>query len=305
MRPTIKTVLDRYGVRKSPAQKKAFREFLISHSQTHDYEILFQKYAKNGHNLIIGDPASAQIFLTAHYDTPPDFFMPIVASVGGIVPFTISQLIPVIPLLAILAILGRLIENRLAANIVREIFLLGLLGQMMFGVANKNNANDNTSGVALLLILLEDLPKELRDKACFVFFDDEEKGLIGSAKFKWAYKMEAQKVPVINFDCIAHGKQFIFSAKKGFRTSRANQSFQEALEKTFQGKDYSFGTAWRHIYTSDQLHFKKGLGVAAAHRLPFIGPVLNRIHTRRDVMFDEENIEALKELLTAFISKLD
>jgi len=303
-RASIQTVLERYQVRKTPLQKQEFRAYLETHAKKFGYEINLQKYSKKGHNLIIGDPETAKLILTAHYDTPPNFFLPIVASVGGIIPWTLSQLVPLIPLLAILAIPRTLIRNPLAASIVSEIFLIGYLIQMLAGIANKHNANDNTSGVALLLSLLEDLPTELRETVCFVFFDDEEKGLIGASKFKRAFKEKIQNTPLINFDCVAHGKHFVFSAKKSFRESEISGMLQQSIKETLSAENYSYGSALQHIYTSDQLHFKTSVGVAAAHQLPLIGPVLNRIHTCRDTKFDENNIETLKKLMVDLIRKL-
>ena len=304
MRSSIKTVLDRYQVRKTPKQKEAFRTFLNTHAKKHEYEVSIQKYSKKGHNLIIGSPASAKLILTAHYDTPPNFFIPIVASVGGIVPWTLSQFIPLIPLLAILSIPRLLIKNPLASAIASEAFLIAYAIQIVAGIPNKHNANDNTSGVAVLLSLLEDLPHELREKICFVFFDDEEKGLIGANKFKKAYGSQVAHKPLINFDCVAHGSHFVFSAKKAFRNSQESDSLEESLAALLHHKDYSYGSALKHIYTSDQLLFKNSVGVAAAHKLPLVGPVLNRIHTRQDNKFDEGNIEVLKTLIMDFTSKL-
>ena len=48
-----------------------------------------------------------------------------------------------------------------------------LLLVMIMGPANKNNVNDNTSGVAAVLRLMESLPQEARERAAFVLFDDE------------------------------------------------------------------------------------------------------------------------------------
>lgn len=304
MRTSIKTILEHYQVRKTPKQKQAFRTYLEGHAKEHGYDVHRQKYGKHGQNLIIGDPEQAKLILTAHYDTPPNFFMPLVASVGGIIPWTISQFIPVIPILAVLAIPRIFIRNPLMSGIVSELLLIGYAIQMMAGIPNKHNANDNTSGVSLLVSLLEELPKEERDKVCFIFFDEEEKGLIGSGKFKKAYKERIKDVPLINFDCIANGKHFVFSAKKGFRQSVAHSKLQEALATLPEDRSYSYGTAWQHIYTSDQLHFKNSVGVAAAHDLPVAGPVLHRIHTGLDTKFDEGNIEELARLMVDLIGRL-
>ena len=49
------------------------------------------------------------------------------------------------------------------------------------------------------------------------------------------------------------------------------------------------------FYPSDQKHFPVGVGVAALHRRPLLGYCLGRIHTRRDTVMDERNIELLRQ----------
>ncbi|QQK07461.1 M28 family peptidase [Miniphocaeibacter halophilus] len=71
------------------------------------------------------------------------------------------------------------------AMFIPDIILIAFLIQMTYGIANKHTVNDNTSGVATLLWIMEDLPETDRDKVCF---DQEEVGLIGSDNFKKKYK---------------------------------------------------------------------------------------------------------------------
>ena len=56
------------------------------------------------------------------------------------------------------------------------------------GPANKHTANDNTSGVITLLEASLSMPDEDRKQVCFVFFDNEEKGMFGSAAFTKAHR---------------------------------------------------------------------------------------------------------------------
>ena len=63
-----------------------------------------------------------------------------------------------------------------------------VIALVMIGPANKHNANDNTSGVVTLLEIARSLPESQRGKVCFVLFDLEEAGLIGSAAYRKAHK---------------------------------------------------------------------------------------------------------------------
>ena len=170
---------------------------------------------------------------------------------------------------------------------------------MMRGFANRKNANDNTSGVAVLLSLLEDLPLDQRNKVCFVFFDDEEKGLGGSKAFKRQYRKKIGFKPLINFDCVAHGRHLMFITKKEFNESR----FSENLIEVTEGKAL-IKEAKKYIYPSDQFIFKNGVGVVALHKMPILGYYLSRLHSRFDKKFSIDNIETLNQMMIAFIEKI-
>lgn len=90
---------------------------------------------------------------------------------------------------------------------------IGLPAGYMFGLlggANKTNYNDNSSGVLSLLNIMEklkDAPQSVKDQVCFVFMDNEEKGLLGSMSFVDRYKKVLNDPKIINFDCVGRGKQ--------------------------------------------------------------------------------------------------
>ena len=69
------------------------------------------------------------------------------------------------------------------------------------------------------------------------------------------------------------------------RLERAYPSSADKQVKVVRG----FG-----FYPSDQKHFPVGVGVAAMHRKPLVGYCLGRIHTRRDTVLDEVNIDLLR-----------
>ena len=69
MRIESKTVLDRYQIRKSKAQKQAFRTYLRSVAQQQGYTTTEERGALGATNLIVGSPDTAKVVYTAHYDT--------------------------------------------------------------------------------------------------------------------------------------------------------------------------------------------------------------------------------------------
>lgn len=306
MRDSSKKLLDTYQIRKTKKQKEEFRNWLHNHLGTLGFEATNQKYSKSGTNIIVGDINKAQIILTAHYDTQPNFFIPMFMGIKW-VGLILSQLILVIPIFLIIFLIsfciGFLTGNPFIAGIVGWLVCILFLLQMTIGIANKHTANDNTSGVATLIAIAEELSDELRDKVCFVFFDQEELGLIGSASFKKKYKEVISEKTLINFDCVSDGDNILFIAKKKFRKSGYNNILNEAVYKTFNGKDKKglVGSASKYVYASDQIIFENSVGVAALKESPTFGYYLDRIHTRRDTRFDTNNIELIKDVVVKFV----
>jgi len=315
MRTSAKELLDNYQVRKSFKQKQLFIEWMSMHAGEHGYKIKEQHYKiGRGRNLIVGNPEEASIILTAHYDTPPSALFPMVTIVGNIPVYIFSQAFIYIPVItifwllltvatAILGDLGHLSEMIPFFWFEVPLLILVLLilwsFQMMRGFANRKNANDNTSGVLVLLSLLEDLQWDKRSKVCFVFFDDEEKGFGGSKVFRRYYRKTIVHKPLINFDCVAHGRYFMFITKKKFRESRYNDILADVTE----GK-VLITEAKKYVYPSDQLIFKNSVGVVALHKMPILGYYLSRLHSRLDSKFNEDNIEALNQMMRKFIEKI-
>ena len=316
MRKSVQTLLDQHQIRKTRKQKQAFVAFMKEHAKAHGYRVEEQLYKRGrGRNLIVGNLKEAQAIVTAHYDTPPNALMPIATVVGSVPIYILSQLfvfLPVIGLFWLIQYVLTWIVGDIGVwasptfffglDIPLFVFVMLILWcfQMMMGVANRKNANDNTSGVSVLLSMLEDLPTDQRQKVCFVFFDEEEKVLEGSKMFKRMYFEEIGEKPLINFDCVGHGKHLMFIAKKAFASSTLHPLLEEAVQSKAMIKP-----AKRYVYASDQLIFKNSIGVAALHKLPLVGYYLSRLHSSFDTKFSVENIETLTQIMVDFVRKLE
>ena len=191
----------------------------------------------------------------------------------------------------IFGVIGALIN--LSANVLlftSEATYIILLFILFAGPANKHTANDNTSGVTLLIDIMRDLPSEYRKDVAFIFFDLEEAGLFGSASYANAHKAAMKERLLLNFDCVSDGENMIFALKKGARP------YREAIESAFIEKDsFNVEVADKGIfYPSDQAQFPCGVGVAALRSTKNGLLYMNRIHTKNDVIYKEENIDFLK-----------
>lgn len=310
MTESIQALLASYQVRKTFSQKEAFRSWLKPILQQLGYELEEHCYSKKGRNLIVGDVSKANVILTAHYDTQPISPIPIVFGVSNLLAFILTQLIQVVmiclPVFVAAFGVGYVTKDVVLAGNVAMLVAAALFLQMMVGIANPNTANDNTSGVTVLLAIMEQLPREQREKVCFVFFDQEELGMIGSGAFKKRYKHELQGKSLINFDCISNGDYLFFIEDKPFQQrngSRLADSIKHIQPTT--AKQLLIGPAKKHIYTSDQMIFKDTVGVAAFNKSPYIGYYLHRIHSRKDTVFQWENIEVISRVMVMFIQAIE
>ena len=163
---------------------------------------------------------------------------------------------------------------------------------VFFGKANRHTANDNTSGVVTLLESALTLPPELRDKACFVFFDNEERGMLGSAALARKHKRVKVEKLVLNFDCVSDGSSIQFYPTKALKKDGAAL---DRIERAFlpqSGKTVEVVRGFG-FYPSDNASFRRAAGVCALKKGKRLGWYMDRIHTGRDTVFQEENIALL------------
>lgn len=292
-------ILERYQVRKTKAQKAAFRAFLRPQLEAAGYTVREETSRGLGSvNVVVGDVASAEVLFAAHYDTCAVLPVPNFIAPRNWVLSLLYQLLLAAGILA--ALLGGMLLVRFVTQslLLRQILRLGILalvlGLFFFGPANRHTANDNTSGVAVLVEALLTLPPQARHRAAFVFFDHEELGLVGSSYFRKLHRQDMQDKPLINFDCVSDGDEFLLVFNRRFRADAALVGRVKAALMLPRGKTGVFSAAGRTLYPSDQVGFPKAAGVVALRRAPLVGAYLSRIHTPRDTVFDEANIEAMR-----------
>ena len=282
-----------YQVRKTKKQKLAFIRLMQSHFpelRVEESKILHNR------NLVAGDWETAEFILSAHYDTCavlpfPNFIMP-----KNLLITVLYSLLICIPFFLIAfgfnVLLSLVTDDFLIHYWTSLLLIIGLVILVFFlGLPNKHTANDNTSGVITLCELMERMPEEMRKKVLFVFFDNEENGLLGSAFFRKLHKKEINDKLILNFDCVSDGDHILLVVNKAARKKyggRLEAAFQSTAEKTVHLEKSSSA-----MYPSDQAGFPMSVAVAALKKLPLLGLYLDRIHTGRDRIFDERNIEYL------------
>ena len=303
MTPQSHTVLSDFQVRKSRRQKEAFRAWLCGELERAGYAPKVEKgFAAK--NVVAGDPEAAKVIFSAHYDTCAALPVPNFITPRNLLFYVCYQLLLIIPLFLAVAILeGVLLAVIVELHAPKLLLLMPVTSialcaffvwWILDGPANRHTANDNTSGVITLLETALALPEEDREKVCLVFFDNEEKGMFGSAAFTRAHKRAKRETLNINFDCVSDGDfiQFFPGArlkKDGGTLAKSERAFRGRGEKrTEVVRGFGF-------YPSDNASFKRGVGVCALKERRIIGYYMDRIHTKKDTVFQEENIALLRD----------
>ena len=287
-------ILENYQVRKTRKQKLAFIAFL----KTYIPELQVQEGGfPKSRNLIIGDPQSAKVILGAHYDTCavlpfPNFITPKKPLIA-----IMYSLLVIVPYL--IAVIGlNVLLNLFTTDLWLHYWLSlavygGIMWLLLAGPANKHTANDNTSGIITLLEIYHALPQAQRNQVCFIFFDNEEKGLMGSGQFRKKHKNEIKDRLMINYDCVSDGDNILVGISK-----KANQKYRVAIARAFTDsneKTVLLENLKKLYYPSDQAGFPMAIAVAALNHNKFFGYYMNRIHTKNDTVFDEKNILYLRD----------
>lgn len=316
MTETTKRIFDVYQVRKTKQQKRAFAEYVRQIAEQNAYTFSVETGCLGARNLVIGDVENADVVYTAHYDTCVGLPFPNFITPTNFVVYLLYQMVLVVcllvPILLAELLLGGVagVMAALSGNdALLPVFMLigtyavlfGFLFLFFAGPANKHTANDNTSGVTTVLDILQALSPAHKTRVAFVLFDLEEAGLFGSMAFAAKHKNAMKTKLLINFDCVSDGDTMLFAVKKNAK--RYVPLLEEAFAPT-ETKAVKILTKGV-FYPSDQANFPCGVGVAALKRSKMLGLLyMNRIHTKRDVIYEEENIEFFKNGALRLIERL-
>lgn len=295
----IEEILAEYQIRKSKKQKAKFAEYAKSKSEENGFSCKVEKGFNK--NIIAGDIEKAEIIYTAHYDTCawmpfPNFIAPMNMWFFPLQIIVIAA--AVIIIMGTISLLSMAVtKDSQTSALIGEITIFALLALLLFGPANKHTANDNTSGTAALLMIMEKMPENLKDKTTFVFFDNEEAGLLGSMAFASKYKKVLKGKLIVNMDCISDGDNLMFLCSKTLRKAEEYESIANAI-KSFDGKNNkNILLPKSAFYPSDQANFKKTIAVCALEKRPFFGYCIGKIHTHRDTVVDMDNLNTITDIM--------
>ncbi len=306
-------ILDKYEVRKSNQEKTEFIEYMRVRLGAAGYEYgkdMNVEEKGNGlfksRNIVVGNPEKAKILIGAHYDTCAVLPFPNLMTPTNPVLYILFQVVLLAGLfgafLLLDVLLALIIGDAAIASLIMIVALYGFLFHMLFGYRNKHTANDNTSGIITITKILENLPEEDRHKVCVIYFDNEEKGLLGSDFFYSKHKKQVKDKLLINFDCVGDGRDVVFIGKLAARRDAEYQKLIETCRTDAREYDVEFLSRNMKpmMFGSDQMHFRKGVGVCALRKSP-LGRYAARIHTPWDTRCRQVNVEFLSRALCEYL----
>ena len=296
-------ILELFPIRKTKKQKQVFRDAVCCYLQNLGYAAAVENGSFGSRNIVIGDPENARYLVTAHYDTPAKLLFPnFITPCNAFVFFgrKILQWFGIILLAGLVGAAGGLVFGPVWIAPFCTAALVGLIVLMFLGTPNPANANDNTSGVVTLLEIAKSLPKTQRNKVCFVLFDLEEAGLIGSSSYRKIHKKATDQQLVLNLDCVGDGDHILMIPTAKLKKDKKQlTSLYKACgyfgKKSLLLKDKVFS-----VYPSDQRCFPYGVGICALNTGKF-GLFLSRIHTPKDMVLDMTNVNILRAAIVSYI----
>ena len=298
-------VVKDFPVRKSRKQKQVFRQAVLSYAKGLGYSCQVEKGSLGCKNVVIGDPDRAKYLVTAHYDTCARMLIPNLLTPCSLWLFLGYQFILclylLLPSAAAGALVGYCFHDFFIGYWAFMVLLWTMIFLMLIGPANPSNVNDNTSGVISVLEIAKSIPEKNRRDVCFVLFDLEEAGLIGSASYRKAHKKTVGSQIVLNLDCVGDGDEiFLFPTSK-LKKNPKKQAVLEKLTGEYGKKSITLRKEGFAIYPSDQANFPYGVGICALQRRRST-LYLSRIHTPRDTVLDENNVNILRGAIVSLIA---
>lgn len=298
-------ILTAHPVRKNKIQKEQFRQEVQDYLQTLGYSTNVESGSFGSKNLVIGDPDRAKYLVTAHYDTCARMFVPNLITPCNALLFILYQifvcLLLIVPTLAVGALVGYLFHSFFVGYFLWMVLLWTGIALMLVGPANSSNVNDNTSGVVTVLEIAKSLPEHYRKDVCFVLFDLEEAGLIGSASYRKAHKKASESQMVLNLDCVGEGEEIYLFPTSKLKKNQKKLADLEKITGNFGRKTVTVRKQGFSIYPSDQAHFPYGVGICALNRGK-LGLFLSKIHTPKDTVLDETNVNILRAAIITMIT---
>jgi len=293
-----------YPVRKSAKEKRDFRKYLADNLRRMGYET-HEEQGGSAVNVVAGDPGVATYLVTANYDTPSAAILPAFASATNVPLYVLWQAVAAAIMMVLCFAVSIGVSFALSApGLAFPLFcMLSALVIVLarYGPASGKNANVNTSGLGTVLDIARDLPKEARDKVAFVFFDQGESGMGGSAAYRKAHKGEVNEQVVFHFYAVGEGDEILLLPSNRQRWDGDTSAALEKAIEPLEGKRLQVIEKGLVFYPSDQRKFRFSYLVGAFRKNPVLG--YYRFRRVNDNVSDGANAEMLRRGFIKFFEE--
>ena len=298
MKDYLTELCQQLPIRRTPAQKDALIAYVTDEAKAASLPAEVECLGKH-RNLVIGDVATAEVLVTAHYDTPagsliPNLMLPRNPGLALLYQLGIPILLAFLSLGVAYGITQALSLGQVVFALLYLLLYFGLFFGLMRRGANPNNRNDNTSGVATVLTLMAHAPKGV----AYLLFDNEERGLLGSKTYRKAHAEETEHTLILNLDCVGNGEHILLIAKDKAESHRHYRALLEAMTDGDGFTVHAF-PARDSMLNTDYKSFPCGASLTACRRARniFYTPYL---HTVKDTVVNRANIDFLADRILAF-----
>lgn len=294
-----------FPIRRSAAQRAAFREAVGAYARNLGYTVCVEENKKGCHNVIIGDAANAKYLISAHYDTPASSLLPNFFTPNNLFLYYSYQILLILTYMAIALVVcviaGLIYFDRTVIFLAWYLSYMALALSGRYGPANRNNWNDNTSGIVTLLETARTMPENQRHKVAFLLFDQEEKGLVGSKAYRKAHKDQTEHQFLLNLDCVGDGDEIRIFPTKMAKADASCLSWLRCICGRNGKKNIELKGKGTVFYPSDQKNFPRAVAIAAFRKNKWCGLYHGRIHTNRDTVLDHTNVNMLRAAITTLV----
>ena len=297
-----------YPVRHKEKEKVNFRTWLVHTLKELGYSPRLEGGASaltmggNMTNVVVGDIERAKIVLAAHYDTGVREILPPLLCPTRPATFLLYQALFPFLVIAVSFLVSFGVTFALnLPNMTLPLFLLFLIVALFYpkyGKSERDNLNDNTSGVVALLEVAKTLTPRYRGEVCVLFLDGGTQASKGAKGLVRAHP-ELKKKSVIVLDCVGEGDELLILPG---RTSRWNDSLLDTILENFSNSEKKtcfLKTDGLVYYPSDNRAFAGGTAICACKTVKGFGRC---ILPRRAKEIDEENLSLLCDGLCKLVT---
>ena len=272
----FKEIHTRFPVRRTAAQKEAFRAWLETVCAGNGCPLRREENGRLKHmQLVAGDPEHAALMLTCHYDTPARSLLPDISFGQNLAAFALWTLAQVL-LYMIPAALGFLAAAALTGSgrLALGLFLVIYLAELTFSLWGPARAHSlpQDAALAAMLTVMERLPQPVRERTAFLFTDGGESGWQGAKAWCKANPMPAYTRLTVEIGPLGLGSRLLMPESALARKCTGYQTLRRALEENGAMETVSLSSKRCFLRGGDRA-FKCGIGLYSCKRLAALGDV--------------------------------